>query len=66
MGIIPSNKINRIKVLGIRAAFQSKAIFTENSTWYSLLIEYTDGRRELLEVDTKKMDKYLPYIDMDY
>ena len=66
MGFIPSNKISRIKVLGVRAAFESKLVYTENSTLYSILIEFTDGRRELHEVETKKMEKYLPYIDMDY
>lgn len=61
----PPKEINRVKLLGLRKMDNSGALATYNSTLYSLLIEYTDGSRELKELVGKDMQKYLMYINMD-
>lgn len=57
--------IRRVKVLGVRTAEDTKLLATVNSTIYCVLIEYSDGERELNEIGAAKMGKYLPYISMD-
>lgn len=54
----------RAVVLGVRSAEQTKVLATYNSTMYSLLVEYSDGSRELLELDAKGMKPYLKLIRM--
>lgn len=57
--------ISRIKIVGVRTAQQTKVMATYNYGIYSLLIEYTDGHRGLVEVeaDSRDMKTYLPYIE---
>ena len=57
--------IRRIKIVGVRTAQQTKVMATYNYGIYSLLIEYTDGHRAIVEVeaDSKDMKAYLPYIE---
>lgn len=56
-------KLVSVKVLGVRAAEQTKVLSTVNSTIYCIMLVYSNGARELEEVDAKKMTKYLPYIE---
>ena len=56
-------KLVSVKVLGVRTAEQTKVLSTVNSTIYCIMLVYSNGARELEEVDTKKMTKYLPYIE---
>lgn len=56
-------KLVSVKVLGVRTAEQTKVLSTVNSTIYCIMLVYSNGARELEEVDTKKMAKYLPYIE---
>lgn len=65
MAVLPS-KINRVKVLGVRTEVDVRVLWHVNYSVYSLLIEFQNGDRKLIEVRLDKMDKYLPYIDMDY
>ena len=65
MAVLPG-RINRVKVLGVRTEVDARVLFHVNYSVYSLLIEFQNGDRKLLEVRQDKMDKYLPYIDMDY
>lgn len=51
-------------VLGVRSAEQTKVLATYNSTMYSLLVEYSDGSREIMELDAKEMKPYLKLIRM--
>lgn len=60
----PQKIIAKVKVLGIRTAMQTKTFYEENSTQYSILVLYTDGTRELLELSSKQMTNYINYIDM--
>lgn len=65
MGIFTMN-VSRVKVLGIRTAMQSKAFSEVNYGVYTLLIEYNDGHREIVEVDRlSALQKYANYIEMD-
>lgn len=54
----------RAVVLGVRSAEQTKVLATYNSTMYSLLVEYSDGSREIMELDAKEMKPYLKLIRM--
>lgn len=54
----------RAMVLGVRTAEQTKVLATYNSTMYSLLVEYSDGSREIMELDAKEMKPYLKLIRM--
>lgn len=65
MGILKGVSVNRVKVLGVRTAEETKVLATYNSSIYCILIEYGDGRRELKECTTKEMASYIKYIDMD-
>lgn len=60
-----TNGIKRIKIVGVRTAQQTKVMATYNYGIYSLLIEFTDGHRELVEeeADGRNMKAYLPYIE---
>lgn len=57
-------RIERVHVLGIRTAEQTKVFATYNSSIYSILIIYDNGEREIAECDIKEMEKYLNYIDV--
>lgn len=59
----PLKKIERVCVLGVRTAEQTKLMATYNSSIYCLLVIYTNGTRELIECDSKEMSKYLDYIE---
>lgn len=52
----------RAMVLGVRTAEQTKVLATYNSAMYSLLVEYSDGSREIMELDAKEMKPYLKLI----
>lgn len=65
MGLFDKREIKRVKCLGIRTAENTGVFATYNSAVYAILIEYTDGSRELDEISGKQMYKYLQYIDMD-
>lgn len=56
--------ISVVKVLGVRTAEETKVMATYNSTVYCILIVYSDDSRELLEVDSRSMKKYLAYIEV--
>lgn len=58
-----NKKLVSIKVLGVRAAEQTKVLATYNSTVYCLLLLYSDGSRALEECNAKEMQRYLSYID---
>ena len=57
--------IERVKVLGVRTAEQTKVLATYNSTIYCILIDYSNNTRELKECTTKEMAQYINYIDID-
>lgn len=52
----------KAKVLGVRAAEQTKVLATHNTTLYCVLLLYSDDSVELVECETKEMRKYIPYI----
>lgn len=54
--------ISTVRVLGVRNTGAAAAGDNEDTALYSLMLVYTDGTRELLEVGTGQMDVYLPYI----
>lgn len=61
--LIPEAKeIRDVKVLGVRAAQDTKVLATYNSTIYCLAVLYVDGSRELVEVGAKSMEKYLRFL----
>lgn len=62
--INPIKQIERVMVLGVRAAEQTKVLATYNSSIYCILILYSNGARELREVNTKEMEKYIQYINI--
>ena len=62
MGVLSNLRINRVVVLGVRTAEQSKIFTTVNSTVYCLMIEYEGGHRKLVECGTKEMEKYLSHV----
>jgi len=60
--INPIKQIERVRVLGVRTAEQTKVLATYNSSIYCILILYINGQRELKECDAKEMGKYIDYI----
>ncbi len=64
MAICKSRTPTKAVVLGIRTAENTRVLATVNSTMYALLVEYSDGSRELLELDAKGMAPYLSLIRM--
>lgn len=66
MGLLRSNQISRVKVLGVCTGAETKVLTTWNNPIYSLLVEYTNGDRHLVECEAKEMAQYLYYINMDY
>ena len=64
MGLFTSKTAVRAVVLGVRTAEETKVLATYNSAVYSLLVEYSDGSRDILELDTKGMKPYLKLIPM--
>ena len=62
--INPIKQIERVRVLGVRTAEQTKVLATYNSSIYCILILYSNGMKELREVNTKEMDKYIQYINI--
>lgn len=57
--------IKKVKVLGIRSVEQTKLFATYNASLYSLLILYEDGSRDLVECESKELQKkYLAYIEV--
>jgi hypothetical protein len=64
MAFVNPLKIDRVCVLGVRSAEQTKVLATYNSTIYCILIIYANGRRELSECTAKEMEKYLNYIEV--
>lgn len=60
--INPVRQIERVRVLGIRAAEQTKVLATYNSTIYSILILYSNGMKEIKECNLKEMEKYVNFI----
>lgn len=63
MALFRHNPVRAI-VLGVRTAEETKILATYNSSVYSLLIEYDDGSREILELTVKEMRPYLHLIPM--
>lgn len=57
-------EIAKVNVLGVRTSEETKGLSTVNFGTYSILIEYTDGSRELKEISGKEMKQYLPFIPM--
>lgn len=53
-----------VKVLGVRTAEETKVMATYNSTLYCLMVVYDDGSRELSEVNSAQMKRYLQYIQI--
>lgn len=53
-----------VKVLCVRAAEETKVMATYNSTLYCLMVVYDDGSRELSEVNSAQMKRYLQYIQI--
>lgn len=51
-----------VKVLGVRMAEETKFISTVNSTMYCCLFIYEGGSRDLAELTSKEMKKYLQYV----
>lgn len=55
-------KLEKVKVFGVRTAHETKVFATYNSTVYCCMFMYSDGSRELKELSTKEMSKYVQYI----
>ena len=49
MGVLSNLRINRVVVLGVRTAEQTKIFATHNYSIYCLMVEYENGHRELVE-----------------
>ena len=64
MPIFKTKTATRAVVLGVRTSEQTKVLATYNSAMYSLLVEYSDGSREILELDAKGMSPYLHLLRM--
>ena len=62
MTLFAKKEISRVKVLGVRTAQETKVLATWNSTIYCVIVEYTDGSRELKELNAKEMSKLIQYI----
>lgn len=60
-------KIRKVKCLGVRTGEETRVLATYNSAVYCMLVEYSDGSRELIEGEAKSKDikKLLQYIDMN-
>ena len=66
MGIFSSPTVSRVKVLGIRTGMESKAFSNVNFWIYTLLVEYSNGARDIIEVDRlSDLKKYANYMSMD-
>lgn len=66
MGIFSSPTMVRVKVLGIRTGMESKAFSNVNFGIYTLLVEYSNGARDIIEVDRlSDLKKYANYMEMD-
>ena len=61
----PQKEIARVKVLGVTQAIETKSFVAHNYNIYSLLVEYIDDTRALVECEFSDMQKYVPYIDID-
>lgn len=61
----PTKQIQKIKLLGIRTSEQTKVLSTVNSSVYCIAVLYTDGTKELVEVEAKEFQKtYLQYVEI--
>lgn len=59
------NEIQKVKLLGIRTAEETKIMSTHNFSIFCLLVQYADGTRELIECEAKDFqNKYMKYIEM--
>lgn len=59
----PPEGLERVKVLGVRTAEETKVMATYNSTIYCCLLIFADGHRELIETNGNGMKTYLPFIE---
>lgn len=59
-----AKKIVRAKVLGVRTEENTKVLATYNTTVYCVLLLYSDNSVELVECNTKEMQKYIQYIEI--
>lgn len=58
-------EIQKVKLLGIRTAEQTKVLSTHNFSIFCLLVQYVDETRELVECEAKDFqNKYMSYIEM--
>lgn len=63
--VTPEKKIQKVKLLGIRTAEQTKVFSTINSSMYCMIVLYTDGTKELVECESKEFQaKYLNFVEM--
>lgn len=62
--LVPQRLIKSVKVLGIRTGLETRILATYNVSIYSLLVEYEDGKKEVVEcqADSDEFKKYAPYI----
>ena len=60
--INPAKQIERVRVLGIRTAEQTKVLATYNSPIYSILILYSNGMKAIKECNITEMEKYVNFI----
>ena len=66
MGLLKAAKeIKIVKILGVRTTEQTKVLATYNSSLYCLLVVYSDDSRELIECDSKELQKkYIDFIEI--
>lgn len=65
MGLMNNVKINRVKIVGVHTAEDTKVLVTHNMSIYSILVEYFDGHVELKECTFKDMKQYEKYLYID-
>ena len=54
MGIFTRKEIAKVLYLGVHTGMESRTLSTDNFGIYSFLVEYTDGTREIKEVDARR------------
>lgn len=53
----PQKQVEKVKILGIRTAEQTKVFSTVNSSMYCMIVLYSDGTKELIECESKEFQK---------
>lgn len=67
MGLFSNSQkqVQKVKLLGIRTAEQTKVFSTVNSSLFCVLVLYVDGTKELVECEAKEFQKnYINFIEI--